>query len=150
MVLRYLDDGKLEVDERYGFWENPNRRNSVFELKEARRESNDIKRFFKRYNSEEVEVIETDYNSYAVLFYKRDKYVFFDDDWGQILSRTPTMDPQLLERLIRILEDRDDVERDEWIYPRQEYNENYWVNLLALLINKLFNRKLFLKIFAYF
>lgn len=125
MVLRYLDDGKLEVDERYGFWENPNRRNSVFELKEARRESNDIKRFFKRYNSEEVEVIETDYNSYAVLFYKRDKYVFFDDDWGQILSRTPTMDPQLLERLIRILEDRDDVERDEWIYPRQEYNGNY-------------------------
>ena len=150
MVLRYLDDGKLEVDERYGFWENPNRRNSVFELKEARRESNDIKRFFKRYNSEEVEVIETDYNSYAVLFYKRDKYVFFDDDWGQILSRTPTMDPQLLERLIRILEDRDDVERDEWIYPRQEYNGNYWVNLLALLINKLFNRKLLLKIFAYF
>jgi hypothetical protein len=46
------------------------------------REDNEIKKFFKRYNSEEVEIVETDYTSYAVLFYKRDKYVFFDDDWG--------------------------------------------------------------------
>ena len=82
MTLRYLDDERLRIDEKYGFWENPERRNGVFELKEIKRESNDIVKFFKRYNSEEVEVVETDYTNYAVLFYKRDKYLFFDDDWG--------------------------------------------------------------------
>ena len=93
MTLRYLEDGKLEVDEKYGFWEDEKRKEPRFELKEVKKEDNDIIRFFKRYNSEEVEVVETDYTSYAVLFYKRDKYIFFDDDWGQILSRSPRMDP---------------------------------------------------------
>lgn len=125
MVLRFLEDGKLEQDEKFGFWKEKNLRRPVFELKEVEREENDIKRFFKRYNSEEVEIVETDYVNYAVLFYKRDKYVFFDDDWGQILSRKPTMEPQLLERLIRLLDRVHDVERDEWVYPRH-LNRTNW------------------------